>query len=57
MRPRNLSREHEVITGDIGLWVTCAMFKLYLKPTSKLFQVNLCPVDPKLRSNRAGFLS
>jgi hypothetical protein len=57
MCPRNLSREYEVITGDVGLWVMCAIFELYLEPTSKLFQVDLRLVDPKLRSNRTGFLS
>ena len=57
MRPRNLSREVEVITGDVGLWVMRAMFEFDLKPTPKLLQVDFRPVDPNLRSDRTCFLN
>jgi hypothetical protein len=35
----------------------CAMLELNFNPASKLFQVDLRPVDPKLRPDRTSFLS
>ena len=41
MCPGDLSREQQVITGDIGLRISRAVFELHLEPSPELFQVDL----------------
>jgi len=48
---RRFSRKHLIITGHIHPWINCVMFKVYLQPSPKLLQVDLCPINFDLGSN------